>query len=565
MKKTVLLLFAILCATCLFTACSDDDDKPGWKDIPKEFPATSTGIHVNGTEVDGSVTFNVTSDDAAIVSLENIIPAYSEKIDIPVVMEKTADGSFQYEGEKALEAPAATTPSSRADEQAEPYMLVQVNGKVFLNNNVYDSLTVNLTTSGWYKVSGQYQGDSCVSITVNNVPQKSDLDVRLTATSANKVKVYFEKIANVGIGVEVEATYTKNADESYSIQGSSEKKPGYLITVNGLLSADGKLQLKVKTTGYATLEKSYYVSSKSLILTYNNSVVTDGNIQISEVTENSATVSVNGLIPGEGGTQTVEIKNVTLTKAGETETYMLSGKSETESYEIFIEANISSEWVMTARVNYGIKSSLVGKWNVKMNGNVADCIFNITTQQGKIAFSDTIVKMLPDELKNVFGDSVPDATFSQTIKGLLSQYIPFLNSIEFTPGGNIKITYTDMTTQTPGELNILNYYIKDNQVYALIDLSAIMGMLPTSRAWDWSNILTDGIPLDFIISGNTLNISLNQDVTTGILQFAGAMLPMFGQMIPPDIFGLIMLVVTEANTIMTDSTSFEVGLVMTKE
>lgn len=48
MKKKLLYLFALICSMSMFTACSDDDDKPNWKKLPtQEISAGNLALTTN--------------------------------------------------------------------------------------------------------------------------------------------------------------------------------------------------------------------------------------------------------------------------------------------------------------------------------------------------------------------------------------------------------------------------------------------------------------------------------------------------------------------------------------
>lgn len=566
MKKNLFLLFTFLCTIIFITSCSDDD--PAWKNIPSSFSNVTTTI--NGTSVSGKVSFVATSDEAAEVTLENVISGYEDKITIPVTMKMTENGSFNYEGQTSLDAPV------KAEAQPEPWMLVKVSGTVALENGQYSKLTVNVTTSGWNEVSNIYQNDS-LSVTVNGAPQTNTLPVTLIATSDSKVTIAFKKLVNIANDFVVEGNYTQNQTGEYMIEGSAEKEPGYLVNVKGTLSKDHVLTLEVTTSGYATISKIYYLSSNNLELKYNGDTIknSDPNIQISALSASAATVKVNKLIPGEGGKASITIENVTIVKAGDSETYTLEGKDETEAYKIAFKGTISPDKKLIAEVTYELKSSLVGVWKVKTGTSGAESIFKFASKTGSVTLPDSIVSLMPDELKTQFSDSLSDVQLVGVIKGLLGGYLQYLNSIEFTSGGDVVITYTAMGTTTPQTLdNLLKYYIKGNQVYILIDIMSLMpstfstsyasSLTKADEGWNAGTAITDGIPLDFSISGSTLNISLNREITTKLGQFVGALLPLFSEMMPPALLPTITAVLNTVNTILADSEEFEAGLVMTK-
>lgn len=544
MKKSLFFLFALICSTSLFTACSDDDEvDTGWKEIPTDIPAENVTLDLNGVTVPGATAqLEIKTAETGELTLKNLIYNHDNVV-VNVTMKKVSEGSYDFEGQLAVETKA------HADVEAD--FSINVKGNVLKEGK----LTVNVTTAGWGSISNVYQNDS-LKVTINGKDQSSTMPVTLTATSDSKVTVLFSKIVNVANDFPVEATLTKDGN-NYKIEGSAEFKPGYLVTVNGTLSSSAVLTLTVTTSGYATINRSYYASSGNDI-TYNGVAATNGSIDIKATSESDVTVSVNGFVPGSNS---IKIEGGKLTKASDSETYTISASVKTEAYEIAFEGTISPDKKMTGAVTYKILSSIVGKWGVKMNGQTAESIFKFASQTGSVTFPSEIMAMLPADLKPYFKETMTDTEVNGAVKGLLGQYIPFLQAIEFTEGGDMIISYKEVGKTEVSTLNILKYYVKDNQVYVVIDIMSLMA--GGFKSWDPSSLLTDGIPLDFSLNGNTLNVYLNREVTVGTLTFANALLPAFGELLG-DKAELVMSILSTVTSIVSSSTEFEAGLVLTK-
>lgn len=145
MKKKLFLFLILLCTVTFFTACSDDEDTD-WQQIPKEeIKGDKATLQVNGETVsNGSVKFETKSAEQAVVTLSNVIIAYPE-VAVDVTMEKQADGSYNFSGEKGM----TTAPGTRAT--ATPVIAtVKVTGNITLDGKVkVEAATVVNDSKGW--------------------------------------------------------------------------------------------------------------------------------------------------------------------------------------------------------------------------------------------------------------------------------------------------------------------------------------------------------------------------------------------------------------------------------
>lgn len=558
MKKSLFYLFALICSASLFTACNDDDEDMGWKQIPSDIPSENVTLDLNGLTVPGATAqLEIKTAETGVLTLKNLL--YNRpSVEVNVNVKKVAEGSYDFDGKANLDG------ATKATAEQDLGLTVLVTGNVTgekkgdVTSSFYEDakLEVNVTTSGWGTLSNVYKNDSLV-VTVNNESQTSSLPVTLTATSESEVTINFNKIVNVALDVNVPATFTKDG-EGYKIEGMTTYKPGYEISVSGTLSSKSVLTLAVTTSGYATINKSYQASSNTI--TYNGAASKNGNISLNATAEDKVTIGINGMIAGSEG---VEIKDAKLSKAADSETYTISGSNKTAGYEVSFEGTVSPERKLTGAVTYKILSSVVGKWSVKMGAQGAESIFKFATASGSVKFPAEIISMLPAELKPYFAETMTDAQVNATVKGLLAKFVPYLQTLEFSEGGEIIASYKEVGKTEVSTLNMLKYYVKDNQIFLVIDIASLMTAGIDSKAWDPGTIFTEGIPLDFTIDGTTLNVSLNEEVTKGILTLASALLPGFAPMFG-DKGEMILTIFNTINAIVSESTEFEVGLVLTK-
>lgn len=151
MKKNLFLLLALLCSVTFFTACGDDEDT-SWQQIPKEeIKGENATLTVNGeTVANGAVKFETKSVEQAVVTLSNVIIAYPQ-VAVDVTMEKQADGSFNFSGEKGM----TTVPGTRATAAQPIIATVKVTGNVTLDGKVkVEASTVVTDPNGWAKTYG---------------------------------------------------------------------------------------------------------------------------------------------------------------------------------------------------------------------------------------------------------------------------------------------------------------------------------------------------------------------------------------------------------------------------
>jgi hypothetical protein bfra3_18821 len=125
------LLFLLVFGVMFFTSCSDDDDTT-WKKIPQgEISAENITLNINGDQAStGTVQMTVKNESEAVLNLKNVIPGYTE-IPVDVTLEKQADDSFTFVGEKGMTTPPSML--ARAEASTPVILYVRVEGKVSLD------------------------------------------------------------------------------------------------------------------------------------------------------------------------------------------------------------------------------------------------------------------------------------------------------------------------------------------------------------------------------------------------------------------------------------------------
>ena len=567
MKKNLFYyLFAVICSVALFTSCSDDDEDTTWQQIP-EITNDNVTLKLNNTTLVGATaTLDIINGENAKVTLINAIYGHAS-VPVNVIMEKKNDTSYNFSGTTDLEA-------ARMEVSNSP-LKITVSGTV----DTTGKMTIDVATSGWAAVSGVYANDS-LAITFDGKSHNNGSDYAVTLIAkenGSAATLVFKKIINVALNVEADVTL-----DNGKISGTVEPKLGYIITINGSVDNNGKLTLNLVSSGYGTIDASY--SAKGNAITYNGKELTSGSVSIKVLSEKAAQVTLNGMLVGS---RTAVIEEAVITKEEGKEVYALSGEMKNNDYTVVFKGTVGEDRKLTAEVTYKVIGDIVGKWNLmKTSENMAAPIFKFATNKGSVTLPESLLAIIPDDMKPMFPATMKDAQLTQVIQYLLANYAVYLQSIEFAENGRVIATYIDMPKDvngdgkidaqdavdtTPKTFALLQYYMKDGQLYLAFDLSELMSMMPTyeSRGWDLSGILTEGgIPVNYQIAGNTLSVYLVTDVVVGLAGFANGMLPIIGMMLPEEMKPQFKVIETIFSAIVEgiipEVKELEVGLMFTK-
>lgn len=564
MKKNLFYyLFAVICSVALFTSCSDDDEDTTWQQIP-EITNDNVTLKLNNTTLVGATaTLDIINGENAKVTLINAIYGHAS-VPVNVIMEKKNDTSYNFSGTTDLEA-------ARMEVSNSP-LKITVSGTV----DTTGKMTIDVATSGWAAVSGVYANDS-LAITFDGKSHNNGSDYAVTLIAkenGSAATLVFKKIINVALNVEADVTL-----DNGKISGTVEPKLGYIITINGSVDNNGKLTLNLVSSGYGTIDASY--SAKGNAITYNGKELTSGSVSIKVLSEKAAQVTLNGMLVGS---RTAVIEEAVITKEEGKEVYALSGEMKNNDYTVVFKGTVGEDRKLTAEVTYKVIGDIVGKWNLmKTSENMAAPIFKFATNKGSVTLPESLLAIIPDDMKPMFPATMKDAQLTQVIQYLLANYAVYLQSIEFAENGRVIATYIDMPKDvngdgkidaqdavdtTPKTFALLQYYMKDGQLYLAFDLSELMSMMPTYESRGPSGILTEGIPVNYQIAGNTLSVYLVTDVVVGLAGFANGMLPIIGMMLPEEMKPQFKVIETIFSAIVEgiipEVKELEVGLMFTK-
>lgn len=567
MKKNLFYyLFAVICSVTLFTACSDDDEDTTWQQIPEITSDNVTLKLNNNTPTGATATCDIINGESAKVTLVNAIYGHPS-VAVNVTLEKKSDTSYNFSGTAELEAARMTSISDGA-------LKVTVSGTV----DTAGKMTIDVVTSGWAAVSGVYANDS-LAITFDGKTHSNDSQyaVTLTATeNGSAATLVFKKIINVALDVEANVTL-----DNGKISGTVEPLLGYTITITGSVD-NGKLTLDLVSSGYGTIAGSYSASGN--VIKFNGNALTTGSATIKVLSATKAQIALGSMLVG-GRTATIE--DAVIAKEEGKEVYALEGKTDNDDYTITFKGTVAEDGKLTADVTYTVKGDIVGKWNLMKSvaTMTAVPIFEFATTKGSVTLPESLLALIPENMKPMFPATMPDAQMKQTIQGLLSNYAVYLQSVEFAPNGRFIATYIEMPKDTNGDGKIdaqdtvdttpktfamLQYYMKDGQLYLAFDLNELMSMMSVdkSRAWDPTSVLTEGIPVNYQISGDALSVSLVTDKVVGLAGFANQMLPLIGMMLPEEMKAQFEVIETIFGDIyegiIPEVKELEVGLMFTK-
>lgn len=204
MKNKFLWMATLALVLNLFSACSDDDEREMWKELPTtpiKIDGSNATMTVNGeTSSTGEVAFKAESESRAMLTLTDVVGGYPS-LEIPVEMTPQAGGnSYAFTGSTTVN----TAPQVRSV-SADPALLtvdasgtISVDGKLSLvltaygpglNLGTYTGATLTLTYSGasmmgatvYYSVSGT----TPVLTLANIVPGEPEVSLEGVYTNGN--------------------------------------------------------------------------------------------------------------------------------------------------------------------------------------------------------------------------------------------------------------------------------------------------------------------------------------------------------------------------------------------
>lgn len=175
--------------------------------------------------------------------------------------------------------------------------------------------------------------------------------------------------------------------------------------------------------------------------------------------------------------------------------------------------------VMALEVSIKYTGNEVGTWNLLPY-----------TQDGDVLTSSPILVEAESASGTVpfFGMEQPVAAFQSFLSGILGAYAQEIKSITLREDGFIVATYADSKKgDTP--VGLVQYYIKDNMIYVIPNLSMIGEIMPTSRAINLGEImemLSNGLPLIYSVDNGNLKVYVTKEMIAPYLTLIEELLPL---------------------------------------
>lgn len=234
MKKLFTLL--ALAATMTFAACSDSDEEAAWKQLPQtpiEIDGSNAVVRVNNeTSTVGSVTFKATSEEAATLTLTDVIAGYSP-LTMDVVMSPKTNG-YTFSGSTTVNI----APQVRSVSTDPALLTVDASGTI----SVDGKFSLDLTVYGPGLNLGTYTG-ATLTLTYSDATLLGKT-VYYTVSGSTPV-LTLEGIVPGEPNVSLEGVYT---DQNGAFEGDATTPKGTVVTYNGRIeTANGMtLALNVK-------------------------------------------------------------------------------------------------------------------------------------------------------------------------------------------------------------------------------------------------------------------------------------------------------------------------------
>lgn len=238
MKNKFLWMAALALVLNLFCACSDDDEKEIWKELPTtpiKIDGSNATLTVNGeTSTTGQVAFKAESESRAMLTLTDVVGGYPN-LDIPVEMTpQTGGNSYAFTGSTTVN----TAPQVRSVSADPALLTVDVNGTISTDGKV----SITLTAYGAGLNLGTYAG-ATLKLTYSDATL-SGKTVHYTVSGSTPV-LTLEGIVPGEPNVAIEGVHT---DQNGAFEGNATTPKGAVVTYNGRIeTANGMtLALNVK-------------------------------------------------------------------------------------------------------------------------------------------------------------------------------------------------------------------------------------------------------------------------------------------------------------------------------
>lgn len=192
MKKNLFYLFVLICSVSLFTACSDDDDKPNWKKLPsQEISAGDLTLTTNALpQVGASIKLAMVDENNGVLTLTKAIRGVNE-IEVNVAVTEQTGGVFQYQGTTSI-------PVTKAIAELVSSTAVKVSGNITMDGKA--KVEVATETSGDL-VKKWLLCDKLYTTTGSDVKRRPYAPAKINMLSTYNGGKTADNISNLGSGI----------------------------------------------------------------------------------------------------------------------------------------------------------------------------------------------------------------------------------------------------------------------------------------------------------------------------------------------------------------------------
>lgn len=304
MKKKLLYLFALICSMSMFTACSDDDDKPNWKKLPtQEISAGNLALTTNTLpQVGASVKLAMVDENNGVLTLTKAIRGVNE-IEIDIVVTEQTGGLFQYQG-------TASVPTTKVVSELVSSIAVKVNGNITMDGKA--KVEVTTETSGDL-VKKWLLCDKLYTTTGTDVKRRPYAPAKINLLSTYSGGKTADNISNLGSGI-LSAVMVKllkdvefKADGNIVADYAQEINIETADIVKGILSSlpsTSNVSWVTSPTNFAY----WYVSGDHINLVLNLSSIINKIMENQDGADTKNTVALTEILEGLRGMKGAEIK-----------------------------------------------------------------------------------------------------------------------------------------------------------------------------------------------------------------------------------------------------------------
>lgn len=215
------------------------------------------------------------------------------------------------------------------------------------------------------------------------------------------------------------------------------------------------------------------------------------------------------------------------------------------------------------------QSGLVGTWKVTPVQMSAD---GQTLTYSPVTLEATA----PGDTVNFAGSTVPVKMFATMMRGMLGGYASKLASITFQADGYVGATIykqddkDSVYAYTP-KIGACKFRVENNQVFFIVDIASMMNKTQQidakTRATSTdllTQISTTGIPVNYTVNGNKLNLYVTKDMITPYLNYITAMLPLMQSKMDAESYQMLTQYLAYFQKAFGMCTKFDLGIELSK-